>query len=291
MPGPLQACRRSAPVYPEGVFGFTDRNLFAVAVAVYGLSSLYAILLWRRGFRKDNRVIYILLLAAMGLQTIAMIKRGFSLSRCPVNNLFEATLFSMWTIVTAYLVIGLVRRLRFLGAFAAPVLFCVGIFALMPGLDKPHPESHFTPAVTSLHAALVMLSYGAFGLGAITAVMYLTQERDLKHDKLRAVLSLFPPIQRLETVTWQSLAVGLALLSSGMVFGTIWLKHERGVLFLFDAKILWTLFVWLAYAALLLRRWQFHSGGRWFAWGAIAGFCFVLLTFAGFNQLSGIHNP
>lgn len=273
------------------MFGFTDRNLFAVAVGVYGISTLYAILLWRKGFRTDNRVIYILLLAAMGLQTIAMIKRGFSLSRCPVNNLFEATMFSMWAIVAAYLVIGLVRRLRFLGAFAAPVLFCVGVFALMPGLDTHDPVPQFIPTMTSLHAALVMLSYGAFGLGAITAVMYLTQERDLKHDKLRAVLSLFPPIQRLETVTWQSLAVGLALLSAGMVFGTIWLKHERGVFFLVDAKILWAIFVWLAYAILLLRRWQFHSGGRWFAWWAIGSFCFVLLTFAGFNQLSGIHNP
>jgi len=273
------------------VFGLTDRHLFALAVVVYGVSTLYSIFLWRRGFRKDNRIIYLLLFAAMGLQTIAMAKRGFSLSRCPVNNLFEATMFTTWAMVAAYLGIGLIRRLRFLGAFAAPLLFGVGVFALMPGLDAHGPQPQFRAPLSSLHVALIMLAYGAFGLGAIAAVMYLTQERDLKQDKLRAVLAILPPIQRLEIVASRSLAVGVSLLSVGMVLGALWLKREKGVFFMMDAKILWTLFVWLVYLALLVRRWRFDQGGRRFAWGAIVSFGFVILTFTGSNLLSDIHNP
>jgi hypothetical protein len=34
-----------------------------------------------------------------------------------------------WALVAAYLVVGLLPRLRFLGAFASPVLFAVGVFA------------------------------------------------------------------------------------------------------------------------------------------------------------------
>ena len=45
------------------------------------------------------------------------------------------------------------------------------------------------------------LSYGAFGLSAVAALMYLTQERNLKFHKLQAIFSLMPPIQRLEA-TW-----------------------------------------------------------------------------------------
>jgi HemX protein len=277
--------------YADAVFGLTERYLFALAVVLYGVSTLYSVFLWRRGFRKDNRILYLLLLAAMALHTIAMAKRGFSLSRCPVSNLFEATIFSTWAIVTSYLVIGLVRRLRFLGAFAAPVLFCVGVFALMPGLDTHGPQPTFAPPLSSLHASLTMLAYGAFGLGAIAAAMYLNQERDLKQHKLRAVLALLPPIQRLEVVTSRSVTVGLALLSAGMVLGILWLKHEKGVYFLMDAKVLWTIFVWLVYGVLLVRRWPFDQGGRRFAWGVIGSFGFILLTFAGFNLLSPIHHP
>src|SRR5712675_917979 len=96
---------------------------------------IYSVFLWRKGFRRDDRVNYLLLLAAFGLHTTAMIQRGFSLNHCPVTNLYEATTFAAWTIVALYLVMGLWSRLRFLGAFASPVLFAIGVFALMPSLD------------------------------------------------------------------------------------------------------------------------------------------------------------
>lgn len=273
------------------VFGFTDRNLFALAVAVYAICTVYSIFLWRKGFRQDNRVIYLLLLAGMGLHTIAMAQRGFSFSRCPVTNLYEATIFTTWGIVTTYLVLGLLRRLRFLGAFASPLLFAVGVFALMPKLDTHGPQPQFTHGLSSLHASLIMLAYGAFGLASIAAVMYLTQERDLKQRRLRAVLAFLPPIQRLEVVTNRLLAAGLVLLSIGLAIGAVWLKKEKGVYFKADPKILWSLVVWTAYTGLLLSRWRFAQGGRRFAWGAIGTFCFVMLTFWGFNLLSDIHNP
>src|SRR5580692_6054067 len=92
----------------------TDRHDFLLAVIFYGLSTIYSVFLWRKGFREDNRNNYFLLLTAFGLHTIAMAKRGFSLNQCPVNNLYEATLFIAWTINASYLVLGAWSRLRFL---------------------------------------------------------------------------------------------------------------------------------------------------------------------------------
>src|ERR1700690_4447946 len=97
-----------------------DRHFFLLAVALYGLSAVYSVFLWRRGFRTDDRANYFLLLAASALHTLAMVLRGFNFKQCPVNNLYEATVFIAWTIVAAYLVSGLLPRLRFLGAFASP---------------------------------------------------------------------------------------------------------------------------------------------------------------------------
>src|ERR1043166_7003532 len=113
----------------------TGRTFFLLAVAVYGLSMIYSVFLWRKGFRQDNRVNYFLLLTAFGLHTTAMAIRGYRLNHCPVTNLYEATTFFSWTIVAMYLVVGIWARLRFLGAFASPFLFAVGVFALMPALD------------------------------------------------------------------------------------------------------------------------------------------------------------
>ena len=133
---------------------------------------MYSVFLWRKGFRQDNHVTYFLLLSAFGLHTTAMILRGLVLKRCPVTNLYETTTFAMWTIVALYLVTGVWSRLRFLGAFASPVLFAIGVFALMPSLDPERGALAEPLSVwTSIHAALASLSYGAFGLSAAAALM------------------------------------------------------------------------------------------------------------------------
>lgn len=270
---------------------FTDRHFFLLAVIFYGLSTIYSVFLWRKGFRQDNRVNYLLLLAGFGCHITAMMLRGFSLQSCPVNNLFEATMFFSWAIVTAYLIIGISSRLRFLGAFVSPVLFFVGVFALMPPLDPPHgPKPEFSGAGVSLHAALILQAYGAFGLSAVAALMYLTQEHNLKFNKTLAILSLLPPIQRLENITARLLTNGFLLLTLGLGIGSFVLqKHEYS--YLTDPKVIWSALVWMAYLALALSFWKFSRRGRRFAWSAVMVFAFVLLTFWGTNLLSKLHHP
>ena len=83
---------------------FTDRHCFLLAVMFYGLSTIYSVFLWRKGFRRDDWVNYFLIAAGVGLHTLAMIKRGLTLHSCPVNNLYEATTFLLWALGLACLV-------------------------------------------------------------------------------------------------------------------------------------------------------------------------------------------
>lgn len=272
---------------------FTDRTTFLCAVALYGVSAIYSIFLLRKGFREDNRLNYLLLLGAFVLHTMAMFQRGFSLQRCPINNLYEATLFIGWTIVAAYLVIGAWPKFRFLGAFAAPLLFGMGVYAFMLSLGpvKPATQPDFSGGGPSLHAALILLSYGTFGLSSLAALMYLNQEKDLKLHRMRALFSLMPPIQRLEVIIVRLLMAGFVLLTAGLLVGALALKPPPGVRYWTDAKVVWSIFVWGLYLTLLVLHGRFAQTGRRFAWGTVGGFAFVLLTFWGFSLLSGIHNP
>jgi HemX protein len=270
--------------------GNADRHYFLLAVILYGLSTIYSVFLWRGGFRQNNRIIFFLMLAAFALHTAAMFKRGFSLQRCPVNNLYEATLFIAWAIVAAALPLSAWPRLRFLGAFASPVLLLMGVFALMPDLDPPHgPRPEFVHGWASLHAALIFLAFGAFGLGSVAALMYLTQEHNLKFHKLRAILSLLPPIQHLEKIAGGLVTAGFVLLSAGLSLYPVLLHQRQNVPAKIDPIILWSLFIWVLYLVLLVMRWR-GQGGRRFAWGALGSFVFILLTFWGFILLSPLHN-
>jgi ABC-type uncharacterized transport system permease subunit len=189
------------------------------------------------------------------------------------------------------LVLGIFRPLRFLGAFAAPILFAIGVFALMPGLDnKPRgAQPDFSNGLVSLHASTILLAYGAFGLAAISAIVFLTQQHDLKFHKLRAVLSLLPPIQRLEHVTFRLVLAAFLLFTLGLAVGPH-LPMKTGETFLSDPKTIWSIFMWLVYLVLIFAHWRRMQSARAFSTSVIAAFVFLLLTFWGTNLLSGLHH-
>jgi ABC-type uncharacterized transport system permease subunit len=269
-----------------------DRHLFLLAVAFYGLSMVYSVFLWRRGFRQDNRINYCLLAAGFTFHTSALIKRGLSLQQCPVTNLYEATSFALWAIVCCYLLVGLWSRMRFLGAFISPLLVAVGTFALMPALDAPRGVTVENVRIwTSLHAAIFSLAYGAFGLSSAAALMYLTQEWDLKFNKLKAVLSRLPSIERLEVVLSRLLLAGFILLTAGLIAALIdFYRLANFSSYRAEPKIIWSVLVWVLYLCLVSMRLFFNQRGRRIALGALGGFVFVLLTFWGATLLSPLHN-
>ena len=198
-------------------------------------------------------------------------------------------MFFTWATTFAYLVLGLMRRFRFIGAFVSPVLFIVGVFALMPSLDPPHGDKPvFSGGMRSLHAATIMLAYGAFGLCAAASAMFLTQQHNLKFDKLRAMLSLLPSIERLNKVASRLALVGFVLFTIGLAAGGQ-LPHNEGVIYWRETKVLWSAFVWLLYAGLLFGHMRAVFTGRRFAIGLIGIFVFLVLTFWGTNLLSTLH--
>jgi ABC-type uncharacterized transport system permease subunit len=268
---------------------FTDRHLFFLAVLFYGGATVYSVFLWRKGFRRDDWTNYLLLAAGVALHTGAMLQRGLTLHSCPVNNLYEATTFLLWALGLASLAYALLPKFKFICAFAAPVLFTVGVFALMPSLDTHGPKPEFSGALRSLHAATILQAYGAFGLAAVAAAMFLVQQHDLKVNKLRALLSFLPSIQRLEAITTRLTVVGFVLLTVGLTAGA-WLPRKDGASYFSDAKVIWSALLWLVYLEQIVAHKFFGRPARRFAVGVIVVFTLLLLTFGITNHFSALHN-
>jgi HemX protein len=270
---------------------WTDKTFFCCAVTLYGIAMVYSVFLWRKGFRRDDWVVYGVLAAGLVLHTIAMAERGFNLQACPITNLYEATAFIMWTMVAGYLVVGAWQRFRFIGAFASPLLFVLGVFALIPDMDpeKVKDAHNFSGALSSLHKALLLLSFGGFGLSAVGAVMYLTQEKDLKLHKFRAILSKLPSLERLEEAMTRLVWIAFGLLTAGLITSSAYLHQVKNVWFKADPEMLWVIGVWLFYFVLLVLQKRHAQSGRRFAWGTLVSFLFVLLTFWGVYLLSPLH--
>jgi ABC-type transport system involved in cytochrome c biogenesis permease subunit len=279
------------------------RMLYALAVAVYGLAAAQGVLLWRRGFRRGERLNHALLALGFVVHTAALVGRGFSLRRCPVTNLFEALMFVTWAICGVHVVAALWPRLKFVGVFLAPGLLTAGIFALQPQLDRPGPVFDLEHAAVSLHVSLVLLAYAGFALGAVAGGLFLLREAPAGNapagggtatgpgSNWEVLAGRLPPIERLEEVLLRSVGTGLVLLTAGLVLSLGLMRERYGVLVRPDPKIAWSFLVWTVYFGLLLLRLGFRQATRRLAWGALAGFGFVVLTFWSTNLLSPIHHP
>jgi ABC-type uncharacterized transport system permease subunit len=167
----------------------------------------------------------------------------------------------------------------------------IGVFALMPSLDVHGDKPQFTGGWLSLHAALFALAYGAFALSSVAGLMYLTQERDLKTRRFRAVVSLMPPLQRLEVAAGRLLVAGFVMLTIALALSGVWARFIAKVELAGDAKILWSILVWALYLWLIIMRYKFAQMGRRFALGSIGVFTFVMLTFWLSSYLSPLHRP
>jgi ABC-type uncharacterized transport system permease subunit len=282
-----------AAVKPVGLLTvhWSERDLFTLAVGLYSLGAAHGLWLRRKGFERDPRLNYGLLLTGGILHTGALLQRGLALGRCPVTNLFEAIVFASWAIVAGCLTVGLWPRFRSLGAFVAPWLVGLGLLALLPGLDTHPPWPQVPAAWATLHRSFILLACGSFGLAAATGLMLLMQDYDLRHAAFRALRACLPSIQWLEQTLGWAIRIGLALLTVGLGLGTVYLKQRRGLYFSADPAVVYWWAVWLVYLGLVMMQWRFKQPIRRLAWTVVGSFAGVALTFWAFYLLSPLHRP
>lgn len=263
-----------------------EHGLILVSLALYVAAFLYALFLLQGRPLWGSWGHRSLIIAGWLSHTAGLYLRAEQLHRCPVTNPFETMMFITWALVLCYLLFGMTWRVSFLGPFALPLVIALCTFGLFPGLDRGRSVELQKSVWLSLHATMSLLAYGAWGLAGVTGAMYLLQERQLKTHRLRRLFLRLPAIEQLDGINFRLLAVGLALLSIGIVLGFV-----AGVeLFKKDVpKTLWTFLVWAIYAALLGAHMKHWLRGRKLALGSIAVFLFLLATFGVVNAFSTVH--
>jgi ABC-type uncharacterized transport system permease subunit len=138
-----------------------------------------------------------------------------------------------------------------------------------------------------LHIGLLLTAYAALFLSLIASLLYLIQERRLK-QKLAPRRSILPPLATLDQIALNALLFGLPCMTAGLLIGSVVALQTTGPTFFADPKVLLSLFMWLAYIAMIfIRR---HSGlrGRRAVYLSSFAFLGVLAVWAA-NSLSAVH--
>jgi ABC-type uncharacterized transport system permease subunit len=248
-----------------------ERYWLVAASFCFLLSFGHTLLALARGTFQAGRFNLAAMAAGFAFQTAFLYQRGQIVHTCPITNFFEVLAFLGWSIVLLYLVVGPAYRLSLMGAFTAPLVLALQLFALLAPIDRIAPRATHNPWI-ELHAALSIIAYGAFGLAGIAGVMYLVQERLLKARRVSGLLLNLPPISDLGAVNRRLVFAGLVLLTVAFATGA------AAGLSITGAKTGISFVVWTLYGTLLaMERLRLVSTGR-IAGASVAIFLLALAT-------------
>ncbi len=266
-----------------------ENTLMIFATLVYGLALLYSIFLWRKGFTKDDKVILGMICLGFSFHSAALVIRAAEVQRCPINNLFEVTMFTSWIIGLGFLLSAIWTKSRSHGPFISPVIFSLSLMTLFPNVDD-RSDSLTLEGWFILHVPLILLSYGVFALAGVASVMYLTHVHYLKYNKESVFWVRLPSITQLERAATILLYGGVVFLAIGLALGFSFLKVSTGSFISQDAKIFWSIGVLAGYLILVFLHYFRGVRGRYLSWSIIGLLIFVFSTFWAANLLSDIHN-
>jgi cytochrome c-type biogenesis protein CcsB len=110
-------------------------------------------------------------------------------------------------------------------------------------------------------------------------------------DPLAAWLMGFPSLAKLDVMQYRIIAVGLPLLSLGIITGAMWAKEAWGAYWQWDPKETAALVSWIIYAGYM----HMHTRNQWrgtrCAWVSVLGFISIVFCYLGVNiWISGLHS-
>ena len=244
---------------------------------LYGAGALFYLFYF---YKKNNGLKRF---ATLTLTTSAVVHFGYTVAlgilagRHPMATIFEFLSFVAMTMTFIYLFMEIWQRNAYIGAFVVPAIFFLQLCSAL-GSD---PGATLTPLLRevryALHATAFAAAYAAFFLGVLFAVMVILFERSVRRHHFGIVFEQLPPLNVLAKMTANILLLGFVLMSVGLGIG-VWNALQVSNAAGFDAKIIFTILVWLLYGLAVLSRFVLRWSEKATALLSIAGFVLLVLT-------------
>ncbi len=253
--------------------------LYAVTLYIYTLEF--------RGILKERSVKpTIALMISVAIHLVFWVVLYSSSGKYPIGSLFGTLTTFVLLLSIIYMLIEYGMNDRSFGIFVLSLVLLLqvvaSIFINPEGISSPLLEE----VIFEIHVISLIISYSAFALGAIAAVMHLLLSKKIKHQELDIVYHKLPTLQFLRQVGIFSVYFGFVFLTAGIALGFFNASQvpEAGIS-LSDPKIVSAIITWLIYGIFVL----IHMLKKLTAKSAInlslIGFITILFTFFVVNTL------
>jgi ABC-type uncharacterized transport system permease subunit len=158
------------------------------------------------------------------------------------------------------------------------------VAAITIGLVLLFPTDHrITDASTGwqldVHILISLLAYSILGLAVLQALLLAIQEYHLHNRQPGGFIRSLPPLQTMESLMFQMIGVGFALLTLALVTGILFLQDIFAQHLVH--KTVLSIMAWCVFALLLWGRWRFGWRGRVAIRWTVGGFIFLMLAYFG----------
>jgi len=268
-----------------------EARLHELTVILYALSVLFYFIDFIHNNRKANRTAFWLLAFVWVLQTLFLTFRLIETGRFPVLTLLEGLYFYVWVLVTLSLIINRLLRVDFI-VFFTNVL---GFFIM--SIHTFAPDQHGSQVIAGqlvsellmIHITMAILSYGAFSLSSAFSLLYLLQHNLLKKKRWGKRLLRIEDLSKLDHMSYVLNVIGVPMLLLSLLLGVLWAYIKLEQFIWYDAKVLGSFSVLLAYSFYLYRRVVNGLQGKSISLLNVAAFLILLINFFLFGSLSRFH--
>ncbi|MCH6552532.1 MAG: cytochrome c biogenesis protein CcsA [Acidobacteria bacterium] len=219
---------------------------------------------------------------------VSLVERGITAGHFPVTNISEATSLFAFLITAGFLLAHRRYHMTSFTVFALPVVFVMTLAAAA----SQHPSPTVAPILKSgwvpLHVSATLIGYAALLLACLAGVMYLIQERELKRKNPHAFYYRLPPLETIDRLGSQTLAIGFPFITVGMSVGLLGAMASWEAGWVQDPKVAISALLWVIYLLLILSRVRAGWRGHKAALSAILGLAMALVSW-GANYLSTYH--
>src|SRR2546423_1184259 len=223
-------------------------HLFPILTALaYLLSfSLYVCFLGT-GKKLTGRLGTLLLGLGLMAHYFALLERSRGLHTVPYHDLYGSLSLFGWLLALTYLGLEFYHRQRSVGAFVLPFVLLFFAAAHLAPADRL-PAAPLHGRVFAFHVTLSILAYAAFALSFVLSIIFLIEDRLLRHRKLTDVVWRLPSLELLERMSQSSVLIGLVSIAVGTALGFVSVERLTGQFWYYDSKYVVTLVVLLLYA-------------------------------------------
>ena len=256
---------------------------FIVTIVLYFISSVWSVGYIVKPEFFNKKVAKWTMMLGFFVHSGFLVCLGLEADNIPITNVYESFVSLLWCILFVYINLDYLYKLPSLDTFLVPLVTALSIWAITFDGGNLLITVSLQNFWLIAHIIPIFIGYAAFTISFSLSVMYLTQQRQLKHKLFGALFSKMPSLEGIDKLMWKTISFGFPLLTLGLVFGTFWVKTQGilGEMWYLDYKVILGLATWLTYAALLHMRLVSSFHGTKIACLTIAGFCLVLFTFIG----------